>query len=83
MLWAELIVSTGVNNTTPAIRCFPDTVAVAQWQIEQHAYGYIGTSNTSFDNLWASQRALAEGCSRRLADEVTTKKASRSWLSIY
>jgi len=50
--------------------CFPDSVAAAVWQIEQHSFGYIGTSETSFDNVWASRRAMAEGCSKRLAEEV-------------
>ena len=30
----------------------------------------LGTSDTSFDNLWAGKRALAEGCSKRAAEEV-------------
>ncbi|OQO10087.1 hypothetical protein B0A48_04443 [Cryoendolithus antarcticus] len=40
----------GVNNTTPTIICQPDSIAAGKWQIETNAYGYIGTSDTSFDN---------------------------------
>lgn len=31
----------------------------------------IDSSDTAFDYIWASERALAEGCSKRAAKEVT------------
>ena len=60
----------GVNNTRPSLSCFPDHLAAAAWSIEEDAHGMIGASDTSFDYLWASKRAMAEGCSKRAADEV-------------
>ncbi|KAK6430388.1 hypothetical protein LTR95_013460 [Oleoguttula sp. CCFEE 5521] len=60
----------GVNNTTPTIICQPDSIAAGKWEIETNAYGYIGTSDTSFDNVWASRRALAEGCSKGYAEQA-------------
>jgi len=60
----------GVNNTRPLLTCFPNHLEAAVAALEEDAHGMIGTSDTSFDNLWASKRAMAEGCSRRTAEEV-------------
>lgn len=53
--------------------CFPDQHAAAAWDIQSAAHGYIGSSDTSFDYNWASKRALARGCSARLAEEVSIR----------
>ena len=53
------------------LTCFPNHLDAAAWSIETNALGMIGASDISFDNLWASQRALAEGCSKRTAEEVS------------
>jgi len=60
----------GVNASRPLLTCFPDRIEAAIYNLEEEAHGYIGTSDTSFDNLWASKRAVADGCSKRMADEV-------------
>nr|OQO23566.1 hypothetical protein B0A51_09204 [Rachicladosporium sp. CCFEE 5018] len=82
----------GVDNTTPTIICQPDSIAAGKWQIETNAYGYIGTSDTSFDNVWASRRALAEGCSKRyveqaringIAKHVSTAAVARDIIEIF
>lgn len=60
----------GVNNTRPSLRCFPNHLDAAIWSIEQDTLGYMDTSDTAFDNAWASHRAMAGGCSTRAAKEV-------------
>ncbi|KAK3068675.1 hypothetical protein LTR53_013562 [Teratosphaeriaceae sp. CCFEE 6253] len=66
----------GINNTEPLMICFPDRIEAAIYSLEEEAHGYIGTSDTSFDNLWASKRAVAEGCSKRMAEEGIAKHMS-------
>ncbi|KAK5727750.1 hypothetical protein LTR17_012512 [Elasticomyces elasticus] len=66
----------GVNNSRPLMTCFPNRIEAAVYGLEEEAYGYIGTSDTSFDNLWASKRAVAEGCSERTAKEGIAKHMS-------
>lgn len=63
----------GINNTRPLILCYPDRLAGAAAKIESSAHGYIGTSDTAFDNLWASKRAVAESCSKRAIDDVSDR----------
>ena len=53
------------------LTCFPNQLDAAAWAIEESAHGMMGTSEIAFDNLWASKRALAEGCSKRAAEEVS------------
>lgn len=64
----------GINNTSPMVTCFPDQHAAAAWDLESAGHGYIGSSDTSFDYLWASKRALARGCSERLKKEASRAK---------
>ncbi|KAK0838667.1 hypothetical protein LTR03_011845 [Friedmanniomyces endolithicus] len=66
----------GVNASRPLLTCFPDRIEAAIYSLEEEAHGYIGTSDTSFDNLWASKRAVADGCSKRMADEGLAKHMS-------
>lgn len=54
------------------IPCYPDRLAAGGAQIEQEAQGYIGSSDTSFDNLWAFERAKADSCSQRAIDNVNS-----------
>ena len=53
------------------IACHPDRLAAAAAQIEAEVHGYMGSSDIAFDNLWASQRAVAESCSQRAIDNVS------------
>ncbi|TKA78278.1 hypothetical protein B0A55_04752 [Friedmanniomyces simplex] len=66
----------GINNTQPILTCFPNRIEAAIYSLEEEAHGYIGTSDTSFDNLWASKRAVAEGCSKKTAEEGIAKHMS-------
>ncbi|KAK5175454.1 uncharacterized protein LTR77_000593 [Saxophila tyrrhenica] len=63
----------GVNNTRPLFTCFPDHLAAAAWALEEDANGFMDTSDIAFDNVWASKRAMAEGCSKRWAEEGLAK----------
>ncbi|KAI7490048.1 hypothetical protein KC351_g838 [Hortaea werneckii] len=63
----------GINNSRPVLNCFPNHLESAARTIEEHAHGMIGTSDTSFDYLWASKRAMAEACSKRAAKEGIAK----------
>jgi hypothetical protein len=60
----------GINNTRPWIGCHPDRLAAAAAAIEHYHLGYIGSSDISYDNRWASERAKAESCSQRAIDNV-------------
>lgn len=62
----------GVNNTRPLIACYPDRLAAGAAKIENEAHGYIGSSDVSFNNMWASKRAEAESCSQRAIDDVSS-----------
>ena len=64
----------GVNNSRPLLTCFPNHLESAIYNLEEDAHGMIDTSDTSFDDLWASKRALAEGCSKRAMDEVSLSR---------
>ncbi|KAK5125923.1 hypothetical protein LTR85_011278 [Meristemomyces frigidus] len=66
----------GVNNTRPQLSCFPNHLEAAAHTLEEQAFGMIDTSDTSFDNLWASKRAIAEGCSKRAAEKGIGKHMS-------
>ncbi|GAB1739660.1 hypothetical protein NU219Hw_g4605t2 [Hortaea werneckii] len=63
----------GINNSRPVLNCFPNHLEAAASTIEGNAHGMIGTSDTSFDYVWASKRAMAEGCSKRQAEESIAK----------
>jgi len=60
----------GISNTRPLITCFPNRIEAAVYSLEDSAHGFIGSSDTSFDNIWASKRAVADGCSKRMAEQV-------------
>ena len=60
----------GINNTRPLMTCFPNHLDAAVAAIEDSAHGMMDTSDVAFDILWASKRAVADGCSKRLAEQV-------------
>lgn len=66
----------GINNTRPLILCYPDRLAAGAAKIESEAHGYIGSSDVSFNNMWASKRAEADSCSQRAIDLVSTEGTS-------
>ncbi|KAI7682811.1 hypothetical protein KC319_g806, partial [Hortaea werneckii] len=66
----------GINNSRPVLNCFPNHLESAATTIEENAHGMIGTSDTSFHYLWASKRAMAEGCSKRVTEEGIAKHMS-------
>ena len=55
----------GINNTTPRLSCFPTPLSRDLWSLQSNAEGMIGSSKTSFSNLWARAEALGTGCSAR------------------
>ncbi|KAK4628571.1 uncharacterized protein CLAFUR5_04612 [Fulvia fulva] len=77
-----------INNTRPILSCFPDHTTAAAHNIAEETYGWFNTSNIAFDNLWASKRAVAEGCSRRansdgLAKHISTAAVARDVVEIF
>lgn len=62
------------------LNCFPNHLEASTYALEQDAQGMIDSSDTSFDNLWASERALAEGCSKRAAKNVSTLAVPLSYV---
>lgn len=78
----------GVNHSRPALTCFANENEATAWKIEQIANGLIGTSITAYDRVWASQRALAEGCSNRaaangIAHHMATASVARDIVEIF
>ena len=56
----------GINNTTPRLTCFPNSVAEDIWALEVASEGVLGSSDFVLTNLWARTTALSEGCTRRI-----------------
>lgn len=52
----------GVNNTTPGLKCFPDTFSYDIWRHQEESDG-IGSS-TAVSKLWARAKALTNVCSQ-------------------
>ncbi|RMY59892.1 hypothetical protein D0865_01818 [Hortaea werneckii] len=76
------------TQSRPVPNCFPNHLEAAASTIEENAHGMIGTSDTSFDYLWASKRALAEGCSKRAAEvgiakHMATASVARDIVEIF
>lgn len=55
----------GVNNTTPKLDCFPNSVASDIFNYQSEAEGNDGSSYTGFSTAWARRKAVATGCSDR------------------
>ncbi|KAH9838837.1 TAP-like protein [Teratosphaeria destructans] len=66
----------GVNNTTPFLSCAPNHLEAARQAIEEDAHGFIDSSDTAFDYIWARKRAWADDCSRRAAAQGIGKHVS-------
>jgi len=58
----------GINNTTPRLVCFPDTVTKDVWALQAGAEGVLGSSDQALANLWARTTALSAGCTRRMME---------------
>ncbi|KAI4732877.1 hypothetical protein E4T50_16561 [Aureobasidium sp. EXF-12298] len=82
----------GVGHTTPAIHCFPDSLARSSWTLQNEALGLLGSSEDSFFRNWYRSRALAEGCSaatgttddgsEAIGEHVNTSPVARDMLEI-
>ncbi|KAH0346592.1 hypothetical protein KCU81_g3878, partial [Aureobasidium melanogenum] len=82
----------GVGYTTPAIHCFPDSLARSSWMLQNEALGLLGSSEDSFYRNWYRSRALAEGCSaatgttddgsEAIGEHVNTSPVARDMLEI-
>lgn len=53
----------GVNNTTPPFSCFADSETRRAWKLRSDTEGNLGSSDASFNNLWARAIAFSETCS--------------------
>ncbi|KAJ8606171.1 hypothetical protein MRB53_041178 [Persea americana] len=78
----------GVNNTTPMLSCFADDIEAGKWESEKHAIGYIGDTDTSFDQLWTRMRAFGDSCSTRAAEHgfgyhMSTTSVARDIVEIF
>jgi pimeloyl-ACP methyl ester carboxylesterase len=52
----------GVNNTAPTFSCFNDGIMSQTWEIEGESVGLLGSSNTSFEQIWSRSIALSQSC---------------------
>jgi pimeloyl-ACP methyl ester carboxylesterase len=52
----------GVNNTTPVMKCFPDSSSYDIWKYQQESDG-IGSS-TAISKMWARSKAVTSECSQ-------------------
>jgi pimeloyl-ACP methyl ester carboxylesterase len=52
----------GVNNTTPALACFPNAFERLAWNLQSQAEGLIGLTNDSFLKAWARAKVLGQSC---------------------
>ncbi|KAF2767835.1 hypothetical protein EJ03DRAFT_328854 [Teratosphaeria nubilosa] len=78
----------GVNNTRPQLFCAPNHLEAARQAIEEDAHGFIDSSDTAFNYLWARKRAWADDCSRRAASQgigkhVSTAPVARDIIEIF
>ena len=82
----------GVNNTTPLLECFPEGMARQVWDAQVSAEGFFGSSDQSFNNMWARSQALGQACADNgtgiaqhmntppvVADMVAIIEAHGSW----
>ena len=54
----------GINNTTPALSCFPDMVSRQSWEATEQAIGYsMNDSESAFQQSWSQRYALGASCS--------------------
>jgi pimeloyl-ACP methyl ester carboxylesterase len=51
----------GVNNTTPTLKCFPDTSSFDIWRYQEQS---DSINHGSISNLWARSKASTAGCSQ-------------------
>jgi pimeloyl-ACP methyl ester carboxylesterase len=58
----------GINNTTPAISCFPDDGARQFWAVQSQAQGML-SDNRTFPYIFGRTQALADSCSKILGHE--------------
>jgi pimeloyl-ACP methyl ester carboxylesterase len=52
----------GINNTTPVFSCFDDEIMSQTWDIQGQTVGLLGSSNTSFEQIWSRSTAFAQRC---------------------
>ena len=60
--------SRGLNNSTPCFSCFPTLESRQSWTLQAAAEGIIGSSDSSFKNMWSRFQALGKGCSNKAAN---------------
>ena len=54
----------GINNTTPALSCFPDMVSRQNWESLEQAIGFsMNESESTFQRSWSQRYAWGSSCS--------------------
>ncbi|KAF2660327.1 hypothetical protein K491DRAFT_621285, partial [Lophiostoma macrostomum CBS 122681] len=59
----------GVNHTSPQFNCFPYTSSRHVWSYMADAEGFIGSSNTSFEQKWSRYLSRSATCMQRVEEE--------------
>lgn len=59
----------GVNNTTPAVRCFPDAFNMQTWLLRGLDYGLLWDSESIVGLEWARAEAFGASCSADHGEE--------------
>lgn len=76
----------GVNNTTPALSCFPDLLAYQTWSALDWSIGSsMNDSEAAFQNIWAHHTAAGASCSELNKDVgrfVSTASVARDIIEI-
>lgn len=71
----------GVNNTTPNLICFPDTLTRYAWRLQSEANGILGSSEESFMTNWARSKAVGGGCSQMTAKDDEGEEDLRAFMN--
>ncbi|ETS86398.1 hypothetical protein PFICI_00226 [Pestalotiopsis fici W106-1] len=66
----------GVNNTTPALRCFPDGFNQQAWMLGDLDYGLLWSSESIIGYEWAKASALGASCARDETDDGILRYAN-------
>ena len=74
----------GVNNTTPHLPCFSDSLSYDVWRHQEEADGIDHTSDVSLTLAWARAKALMETCAQdnEISKHMNTVPVARDIVEI-
>ncbi|KAE9368541.1 hypothetical protein N431DRAFT_60319 [Stipitochalara longipes BDJ] len=74
----------GVNNTTPGLNCFKDSLSYDVWRYQEQADGLDHTSDISLSLVWARSKALMETCAQddKISKHMNTVLVTRDMIEI-